>query len=306
MQSKKLGKGLGGLLGIAQAPVRVDVPADQVAPPTPAQIADPLVREIPVAQITPSPFQPRRVMDEGAIARLAESIRRSGVMQPVVVRKVDSGFELVVGERRWRAAQAAGLQTIPASIRELSDEVAAEWALVENVQREDLNPMERAWALRSLIEKFRLTQQQVADRVSLDRASVANLIRLTDIEAPIADMISKGEISAGHGRALLALPPGPDRLELAKQTAMWEWSVRRLESEVRDRAAPEAAKPSLKDREDSRGAVIRDIERRIADHLGTRVNIETDRGGKKGRLLIEFYGLEHFDGLLTRMGVPSR
>ena len=304
--NKRLGKGLGGLIGLSN-PVQVEVPA-AVAPvetPSPAPVG-PQIRQVPVGKIVPSPYQPRRVMDDAAIARLAESIKRSGVMQPIVVREQRGAFELVVGERRWRAAVLAGLQTIPATVRELTDDVAAEWALVENVQREDLNPMERAWALRSLVEKFGLTQLQVAERVSLDRASVAHLIRLTEIEPEIADMISMGQISAGHGRALLGLPSGPQRLELAKQCAMWDWSVRRIESEVRDRVNQTEQPPTLKNKEEARSAVARDIERRIADHLGTKVSIETDRTGKKGKLIVEFYGLEHFDGLLTRMGVPPR
>src|SRR5207248_2832206 len=164
---------------------------------------------IAVTAIVPSRFQPRKVMDEGAIARLADSIKRSGLMQPVVVRPAGGGYELIAGERRWRAAKLAGLVQIPALVREVGDEQAAEWGLVENVQREDLNAMERAWALRDLSQKFGLQQSELADRVGLDRSTVANLIRLTELEPEIADLIAKGKLSAGHGKALLMVPAGP-------------------------------------------------------------------------------------------------
>lgn len=315
--NKKLGRGLGGLIGLS-APVQVEVPAATSKPPAPAAVPQPIpvsenpdstsVRQVDVTQIVPSPYQPRRVMDDDAIARLTESIKHSGVMQPIVVRERAGKFELVVGERRWRAAQAAGLSTIPATVRILSDELAAEWALVENVQREDLNSMERAWALRSLTEKFRLTQQQVSDRVGLDRTTVTNLIRLTEIEPEIAEMITRSELSAGHGRALLALPPGTARKEMAAKAVGGEWSVRRLEQEVKLRLepAPKMVKVDVMETSAGREAVVTDLERRLAEYLGTKVKIQADATGKRGKLMIEFYGLEHFDGLMHRIGMPTR
>jgi ParB family transcriptional regulator, chromosome partitioning protein len=304
-KSRRLGRGLSSLIN---SPVIVESPS---APETQHNtehnpITSPAA-SIAVNSISVSPFQPRRVITEEALNHLAESIQRAGVMQPIIVRpRSGGGFELVAGERRWRAAKKVGLATIPAIVRELSDADAAEWALVENIQREDLNPMERAWALRQMQEKFGLTQAQLAERVSLERSTVANLIRLTDLEPEIAEMIVKGEISAGHGRALLALPAGAPRIGIAKAAAVGGWSVRRIEQAVQrpDEAIPEVAKNVIEDAT-GREAVLRDLERQISQQLGTKVIINTDKQGKKGKLMIEFYGLDHFDGLLIRMGIRA-
>jgi ParB family chromosome partitioning protein len=317
-QPKKLGRGLGGLIGI-NTPVQVEVPLQQAlsaqsASEKPQVIATssdpntPSVRYIPVAKIIPSPYQPRKIIDEEAIARLSESIKRAGVMQPIIVREKSGMYELVVGERRWRATRHAGLEVIPALVKELSEETAAEWSLVENVQREDLNPMERGWALRALAEKFSLTQSDVADRVGLERSSVTNLIRLTDIESEIADLINKGELGLGHGKALLGLPSGVRRVETAQNAAKNGWSVRKLEEEIRAVAESEKLGKDTARQEKLAGrqAVVTEMERRIADYLGTKVRIATDSSGKKGKITFDFYGLEHFEGLLTRMGVPER
>lgn len=316
-QPKKLGRGLGGLIGI-NAPIQVEVPIQQaltpiqatapIPTPTPAEPGAPLVRYIPVGKIVPSPYQPRKVMDEAALTRLSESIKRAGVMQPVIVREKNGHFELVVGERRWRATKHAGLETIPAIVKDLSEEIAAEWSLVENVQREDLNPMERGWALRALSEKFSLTQAELADRVGLERSSVTNLIRLTEIEPEIAELINSGTLGLGHGKALLGMQPGASRLEIAVKAAQFQWSVRMTEEAIRTIVNGDGeSKPSpLNEKLAGRQAVVSDMERKLADYLGTKVRIVTDRSGKKGRITLDFYGLEHFDGLLTRMGVPER
>jgi ParB family chromosome partitioning protein len=301
MQSKKLGRGLGGLVGIRSDIVQVEMAPTQ---PSADQIG---TVQVPLDLIVPSPFQPRKVLDDGSIARLAESIGRSGVMQPIIVRRRGDQYELIVGERRWRASRKAGLTTIPAIVRDLNDQDAAEWALVENVQREDLNPMERAWALRALTEKFGMTQAEVAQRVALDRTTVTNLIRLTEIEPEIATMIAKGELSPGHGKALLALPPGEARLGVAKAAHAGDWSVRRTERAVQEfpsQKIPPAVEAVL-EQASGREAVLRDLERQVSQQLGTKVTIQADRGGKRGKLIIEFYGLDHFDGLLARMGIRA-
>ena len=301
---RKLGRGLSSLIS---EPVSVEVAPNIQTFPEHSTSATNQSQSIPVTQISVSPFQPRRAIDEAALGQLADSIRRSGVMQPIIVRPLpNAGFELVAGERRWRAAQRAGLETIPAVVRTLSDADAAEWALVENIQREDLNPMERAWALRQMQEKFGLTHAQLAGRVSLERSTVANLIRLTELEPEIAAMIVNGEISAGHGRALLGMPSGAPRLGLAKAAAVGGWSVRRIEQAVQrpDEAIPEPAKQVIEEAT-GREAVLRDLERQVSQQLGTKVIINTDKQGKKGKMVIEFYGLDHFDGLLARMGVRA-
>ncbi|MBS0197734.1 MAG: ParB/RepB/Spo0J family partition protein [Planctomycetes bacterium] len=260
-----------------------------------------------------SPFQPRKAMEPGAIERLADSIRRSGMMQPVILRRRSGGgvvqYELVAGERRWRAAQMAGLTEIPALVRELTDEIAAEWALVENVQREDLNAMERGWALRALAERFNLTQAELAQRVGLERSTVANLIRLTELEQEIAQMIVRGDLTAGHGRALLAIPAGEARLNLAREAVQNGWNTRRVEYLAQAHSVkPEnvGSKRVTPQEITARQAVLRDLERQIGQHLGTKVLITTDRTGAKGKLTVEFYSIDHFDGLLARLGVSTR
>lgn len=270
------------------------------------------VKSIPLEQIEPSPFQPRRVFDEASIVGLAQSIRQSGVLQPVLVRAKAGGggvqYELVAGERRWRAAQVAGLATIPAIIKALDDEHAAELALVENVQREDLNAMERAWALRALVDRFGLTQAALAERVGLERPTVANLLRLTDLEVEITDLIAAGKLGAGHGKALLSVGDSSARMRLANRAAMEDLSVREVERIATAIArgpvfAADGTTPRQGD--DPRLAVLSDLQRQIGQQLGTKVAIIADRRGNKGRIVLEFYGLDHFDALMTRIGVKT-
>ncbi len=312
---RKLGKGLSSLVGLAQVPVVVaPAPTETLVAPRETkspenakiEVSDSLLSDlasISVSLIQPSPFQPRKHMDDAGVAGLAESIKHSGLMQPVIVRKSGSRFELVAGERRWRAAMLAGLEVIPALVRDLSDELAAEWALVENIQREDLNPMDRAFALKAMAERFSLTQDELARRVGLERPSVANLMRLTELEPAIAEMIARGTLTQGHGKALLAVQAGEKRERLAKLAAMMHWSVRRMEQETAA-LTKKVTKPGAEDAS-PRTAVLRDLERQIGEHLGTKVSIVTDRQGKRGRLMIEFYGLDHFEDLLTRLQVHT-
>ena len=319
---RKLGRGLGALLA-APEPVRINIPneAPKIVPQPSVQTTNREVfdsnqiglRTIAIGLIEPSPFQPRKSMDQPAIERLADSIRRSGVMQPIIVRQKSSGggerFELVAGERRWRAAQLAGLLEVPALVRDLTDELAAEWSLVENVQREDLNAMERAWALRGLSERFQLTQVELAQRVGLERSTVANLIRLTELEPEIAQMIVRGDLTAGHGRALLAIPAGEARLNLAREAVQNGWNTRRVEYLSQAHAVkPEnvGSKRTTPQEITARQAVLRDLERQIGQKLGTKVLITTDRTGARGKLSMEFYSIDHFDGLLARLGIPTR
>ncbi len=258
---------------------------------------------VEVGAIVPSRFQPRREMDGAGLESLAGSIRRSGLLQPVIVRpRGSAGYELVAGERRWRAAQIAGLAQVPAVVRNLSDEEAAEWGLVENLQREDLNPMDRAASLRLLCERFGLRQEDVAARVGLDRSSVANLIRLTELEEPLARLVASGVLGAGHGRALLSLPAGEARIDLGVRAGKERWSVRRLESEVAARTGARPKRPA-RDPFDAREAARQRVEKRLSDHLKTKVRVGTDRSGANGRITIEFWGLDQFEGLLERLGL---
>ena len=264
------------------------------------------LREIPVEQIYPNPRQPRTDFDQASLETLASSIRQAGLMQPIMVRPSARGFELVAGERRWRAAKLLGLRLIPAIVRSLSDEASAELAIIENIHREDLNPMDRALALRRLAEDFGLTHQHLADRVGLDRASVSNLLRLSDLDPATAEMVRRGTLSQSHGKALLAIIDLQQRGELAKRAAQQEWSVRELERKVQQ---ANSVTPFVTDTSDTRvgepsprSANLADLERKLADYLGTRVSLQLGRKKGSGRLVVDFYSLDQFDGLMARFG----
>ncbi|MFI4898355.1 MAG: ParB/RepB/Spo0J family partition protein [Phycisphaerales bacterium JB059] len=266
---------------------------------------------LPLASITASPFQPRTSFDTDAIEALGESIKRSGMMQPLVVRPLPLGgggprFELVAGERRLRAAQHVGLERAPAIVRMLTDQEAAELALVENLQRRDLNAIERAFAFQRLRDQFGLSQEQIGERVGLDRSSVANIMRLCELEPEIRELISDERIGAGHGKALLGFPAGEERIALARRAVEEGWSVRRLEREPLGPAPTggEATPPRAK-KEAPVSPELADLERRLSHHLGTKVRVKTDASGVRGTLSMSFYDLDQFDGLLTRMGFSS-
>jgi ParB family chromosome partitioning protein len=272
---------------------------------------------VATGSIIPNRFQPRKEFDDASLHELAGSIRREGVMQPVLLRVGSGGgstggrYELIAGERRWRAAKLAGLERIPALVRSIDDAKAAEWALIENVHRRDLNAMERAEAMASLLSRFGLTQGELADRLGLERPTVANLVRLIDLEPEIRALIASDRLSAGHGKALLSAVSGDHRVRLAQAAAAAGWSVRRLEAEAKlpaptaGRAQPTAGLPDQ--RSQQRAAVISSLERKIAETLGTRVRIRTNAAGTKGRLEIDFFSLDHFEGLVRNLGIdPAR
>ncbi|MBG83942.1 MAG: chromosome partitioning protein ParB [Phycisphaerae bacterium] len=305
-RKKRLGKGLSSMIA---KPVAVPVSdggsgveaVDKKPPPPPSPTGEGLAT-IPVAQVHPNPHQPRQDFDPEALKALSESIKLSGLMQPVVVRSVSTGYELVVGERRWRAAKAAGLESIPAVIRDLDDRTSAEWALVENLQREDLNPIERAEAFLGLQDDFGLTHQEIADQVGLTRSAVTNQIRLNDLDQGTRELVRAGDLTAGHGRSLLAITNIERRLKLAREAMRSGWSVRELERRVQD-AAP--AKQSSSKTPKSGVDVVRhqheELARQLGEHLGTRVQIRTGRKKGAGQLVVDFYDLDQFDGLMNRL-----
>lgn len=307
----RLGRGLSSLMAAPPAPVEVQ-PADSRPTATPDSSAttnrpipgdspsDGGLQYLAVDSLSPNPHQPRQTFDPGPLAALAESIRRDGVMQPVVVRKVGNAYQLVAGERRWRAAQHAGLEQIPAIIRQLSDQQVAEWALIENLQREDLDPIERAQAFQRLIDQFSLSHEQVAERVGVERPTVSNSLRLLDLQESIQAMIRRGVLSAGHARALLGVDDDQARQALADKTIKAGWSVRSLEQTIRQLnadASPTApAKPS-------RAAHLSDLEKQIGRQLNTKVRLTSGRKKGSGTISIEFYSLDQFDELLGKLGV---
>lgn len=284
---ERLGRGLSALLG------------DFAAPAGPSGEA----RSIPVGRIAPNPYQPRREFTEAELDELANSIRENGLLQPVVVRPVgDAGagmWQLVVGERRWRAVRRLGWQDIPALVREVDDQTLLVLALVENLQREALSDLEEAEGFRTLTNDFGLTQAQVAHSVGRDRSTVANSLRLLKLPASVRRLLAEGRLSAGHARALLAVGDPRRASDLARQTVENQWSVRELEARVRG-----AREPGKKGRtEPAVNPVIRALEEELRQLLGTRVTITPGRGPRKrGQIEITFYGaadLERLFALLT-------
>lgn len=278
------------------------------------------IQHIPVNDIRPNPAQPRRSFDEIALKQLSDSISQHGLLQPIVVRRVSAPIgvgsggpggndrnvwvELIAGERRWRAAKLAGLETIPAIVREASDQTSTELALIENLLREDLNVVERAMALRELCDRYSMTHGQIADRIGQDRSSVTNLLRLLELDDNTLNMLACGRLSMGHGRALLSVRDPDRRAALSEQASQQQWSVRELERRCKEPPAARGGNTSLG--EPARSTAVVDLERRLGEQLGTKVAITTDRTGKRGSMTFAFYGLEHFESLLQRLGLNDR
>jgi ParB family transcriptional regulator, chromosome partitioning protein len=296
----------------AEAPTP-DVPRGTTAEPESQAIDGVAPREglvlIRVADIRPNARQPRQDFPEAAIAKLGESIRTAGLMQPIVLRPDRSGgFELIAGERRWRAAKLIGLERIPSIVRDVEDQVAAEWALIENIQREDLNPMERAFALRRLADEFRLTHHDLAERVGLERATVTNLLRLAELDEFTGDAVRKGRLTQGHAKALLSLGASEQRQSMAASAIAGEWSVRETERRVQQAIQRASLLPDAANKGGAMGASsipsphLADLERRLGEHLGSRVSIQLGRKKGTGRVVVEFFTLDQFDGLLSKLG----
>jgi ParB family chromosome partitioning protein len=252
------------------------------------------LREVPIDLIQRGRFQPRRDMDPAALQELADSIRQQGVMQPVVVRPIAEGrFELIAGERRWRATQMAELDRIPAIIRDVPDDAAIAMALIENIQRENLNPIEEAFALQRLQEEFGLTQAQVAEAVGKSRTTITNLLRLISLSEDVRVMLEHGDLEMGHGRAMLTLQP-EQQMQVAKQVVAKSLSVRQTEALVR------RVQQETPDRKKAKGEVdpnIRALQDDLAERLGARVSIDHGQRGK-GKLVIEYTSLDELDGIL--------
>ncbi len=294
MTKKKLGKGLDALLSRpTSGPKKSALEPDGST----MQSAAHVLAEIAIADIKPSPFQPRREFSAEALDELAASIQHHGVLQPVVVRALpQGGFELIAGERRWRAAQQAGLQTIPVVQRDVSDREASAFALIENIQRENLNVVEEALGLSRLRSEFELTQQELAKVVGKSRAAIANSLRLLNLGSVARDLLMTGQLNMGHARALLGLT-GTEQDVVAQDVATKQLSVRQTEALVRKLSANSAKqKPHVSDKDND--TVL--LERRLSDHLGASVSI-TQRSYGRGEVLIKYGNLDELDGVLRRL-----
>jgi len=262
-----------------------------------AELAQGGARELALEDISPNPFQPRKRFDDEAIKELAASIRASGILQPILVRRFGNDeFQLVAGERRLRAAGLAGLSRIPAVVREVSDREMMELALVENIQREDLDPIEEAKAFQTLIEKIGLTHDQLSDRVGKQRSSISNSLRLLTLPAEVQDMVSRGTLTAGHARALLGVPAAGEQLAAARYVVNRGFSVRRTEAFIRRKLRMQHSRPRA-----SRVAALTDLETKLQRRFGTRVTISPGRRG--GRVEFEYFSDQDLERLLELWGV---
>jgi len=295
VKKRGLGRGLDALLGAAQ-PV-VEQKSTEETPANDTVVAQGPKISLPVDVITRGRFQPRRNFDEDRLRELADSITAQGMIQPIVVRPVGKKkYEIIAGERRWRAAQLAGLSEVPVVVKDVDDQSVMAMALIENIQRDDLNPLEEATALHRLLNEFELTHQQVAQAVGKSRTTVTNLIRLLDLNAEVKQMVEDGSLEMGHARALLALEDGL-QVDAAKQVARKGLSVRETEALVRRFSQPKVSEPPKQEEQDP------DVRRLLSDlteKLGAKVALQQAAGGK-GRLVISYNSLDELEGILDHI-----
>jgi ParB family transcriptional regulator, chromosome partitioning protein len=304
MPRNALGRGLGALI---REPEAQSPPAQQpqtphavapsgaaVAPTREAAPSGP--QQIDIDLIEPSPYQPRTRFREEALDELARSIQASGIIQPIVVRPLGNRYQLIAGERRWRASQRAGLQKMPAIVRQVSDDLALEMTLVENIQREDLNAIEAARAFERLMAEFQLTQEAVAERTGKDRATVANAVRLLKLEPTIQDWIEEGKLSAGHGRALLAVADMKLRMTYAKRASRGGLTVRQIER-LASRRSRGASAPAESHLDANIRAALDELQR----HLGTKILLRQKTKLRPGQLVLEYYDDAQLMGIYDRL-----
>jgi ParB family chromosome partitioning protein len=308
MPRNALGRGLGALIREPEPQV-TEVPA--APPPQPhttstggaaaapaRETVHPGPQQIDIDLIEPSPYQPRTRFREEALDELARSIQASGIIQPLVVRPIGNRFQLIAGERRWRAAQRAGLNKVSVIVRQVPDELALEMTLVENIQREDLNAIEAARAFERLMDEFQLTQESVAERTGKDRTTVANAIRLLKLEPTIQDWIEEGKLTAGHGRALLAVPDSPLRMRYAQRASRGGLTVRQIErlASRRSRGGSTAAATEI-----HVDANIRSALDELQRHLGTKILLRQKTKVRPGQLVLEYYDDAQLMGIYDRL-----
>jgi ParB family chromosome partitioning protein len=303
---KHLGRGLESLLGPINSEKTI-IPISAIDLPNSNKSIrendlESSFRHISMDLITPNPYQVRMVWNDQELEALADSIKANGLIQPIIVRKAGTEFELIAGERRYRAAQIASLEKIPAIVRQANDEQMLELALVENIHRTDLNPIERAKAYQNYMRSFSLTQTLAAQRLGEDRSVVSNYLRLLDLPKEISKMLIDGKLSMGHARAILALPTDELRRKIANRAMTGRLSVREIERIVRKYlTGTEKSRIDIR----SRPAHILDLESKLSRLIGTKVNIETRKNGQRGKIVIEFYSIDEFDRITDSLGLQT-
>lgn len=313
----RLGRGLGGLIAGASSSKKSPTAAaaaqkvghlssgsgskPKAKPAADAPSTD--FEDVDVAQVSPSPYQARRDIQPGQLEELAESIKAEGLLQPIVVRKTAKGFELIAGERRWRAFQSLKIKTIPARVVKATDASAAALGLIENLQREGLNPIDEAYGFASLIRDFDLTQEQAADRVGKSRTAVANTLRLLSLDGELQGYVAKGILSVGHAKVLLGIDTPEERAVLARRVIEDGLSVRGTEKLVQAKKGSGAGRGTSKSRRTPAGAAIAGIEKRLTSHLGAKVNLK--HSGNKGQIVIPYASNDDLQRILEKLGVEA-
>ena len=315
LKRPRLGRGLSSLISMSDLPVEAELPNAPLPglPPKPENggngqppvdgkmhhdHAAAATAELPVDAILPNPHQPRQSFGEASLNELATSIKSTGLIQPILVRKLGSQYQLIAGERRLRAARLAGLKTIPALFRDVDSATQAQIALIENIQREDLNPLDRAAGYHTLINQLGLTQEELAGRLGEDRSSIANYLRLLDLAEPVKAMLRDGRLTVGHAKLIAGAPDVLEQERLANLVVLQGLSVRNLE-----RVIAEGPKPEIRKTPPGASPHILDLEKNLSRQLGLRVQIKTAAKKGKGKLIIHYGNLEQFDELLGRLGV---
>jgi len=300
----RLGRGLSSLISVSNLPVQAEIEplgstaltSKKVEPASPS--GTPLL--VPIDSIRPNPHQPRKTLNEASIAELAASLKSSGIIQPLVVRRTSEGYELIAGQRRWRAARLAGLAEVPVFVRDVDSYAQAQMALVENIQREDLNPIERAQAYKALMVQLGLTQAELATRMGEDRSSIANFLRLLELSEGVRTMVRDGRISLGHAKLLAGVSDILKQQRLAEATISQGLSVRALEtllqSDGNEKTLPKAST--------GLSPHLADLEKSLARQMGLRVQVRSSAKGK-GRLILHYTSLDQFDELLEKLGAKA-
>lgn len=306
-KQKHLGRGLESLLGpitsvrsaYKNRGLTEEVKDDNFPPDKELQQS---LQKISIDSISPNPYQARTVWDQQELEELSESIKANGILQPIIVRPADTGFEIIAGERRFRAAKLASLEKVPALVRKVTDQQLLELALIENIHRADLNPIERAKCYQNYINTFSLTQAEAAQRLGEDRSVIANYLRILDLPESIKQMLGQRKITMGHARAILALPTDELRRKLANRAMAGRLSVREVERLVR-RYITGTKQDDEKTKD--KPTHIKDLEKKLSLFLGTNVAIETRRNGQRGKIIINFHTLDEFDRIAEKMGLES-
>ncbi len=308
---RRLGRGLGGLL---HKPVEVLKPVSKTSTSSisGSEVTDVVTLgtggglvQLLVEKVVPNPRQPRQVFDDDSLGSLADSIKTAGLMQPIVVRASGEGYEIIAGERRWRAAAIAGLTHVPAIIKDLDDRTSAEWALIENLQREDLNPIDRAEAFDRLVVDYNATQQDIASQLGIDRSSVSNFLRLNDLELTAKDAVRDGRLSMGHAKVLLGIPEITKCKAIARKCAAEQWSVRELERQLKKvnasaKSSGEKVQPSALE------MFAENMSTQLGDHLGTKVKVTLGPKKGSGKLMIEFFDNDQLEGIFDQLGFKPK